>query len=294
MECAAKTTVNAQAYSALVSTSRLCSVAGDHDAAVRYASSARRLADAIRTRLRVDGVMVDGLHADGTPSPHASQHAASFPLSLGITAPEFAAADALKIASMGMKQGPLTVHRLVRALLSQGMTDAVLDLLTDKDQPGWANLLERGATFTWEAWDLVEGTDYSQSHAWSASVVKEILDHLLGVRFSSPGGSELLIEPPLCRLNHASGTVPVNNGYVEAGWTRDGGQMRLECTVPAGTAAVVRLPAGKYTVTSGDTHPTAEAAVVPSAAEAARTQPAEHATRDFRVHAGTWSFTPRA
>nr|BFE44577.1 hypothetical protein GCM10017547_24700 [Pseudarthrobacter oxydans] len=174
------------------------------------------------------------------------------------------------------------------------MTDAVLDLLTDKDQPGWANLLERGATFTWEAWHLVEGTDYSQSHAWSASVVKEILDHLLGVRFSSPGGSELLIEPPLCRLNHASGTVPVNNGYVEAGWTRDGGQMRLECTVPAGTAAVVRLPAGKYTVTSGDTHPTAEAAVVPSAAEAAGTQPAEHATRDFRVHAGTWSFTPRA
>ncbi|MEV8131174.1 family 78 glycoside hydrolase catalytic domain [Pseudarthrobacter oxydans] len=294
MECAAKTTVNAQAYSALVSTSRLCSVAGDHDAAVRYASSARRLADAIRTRLRVDGVMVDGLHADGTPSPHTSQHAASFPLSLGVTAPEYAAADALRIASMGMKQGPLTVHRLVRALLSQGMTDAVLDLLTDKDQPGWANLLERGATFTWEAWDLVEGTDYSQSHAWSASVVKEILDHLLGVRFSSPGGSELLIEPPLCRLNHASGTVPVNNGYVEAGWTRDGGQMRLECTVPAGTAAVVRLPAGKYTVTSGDTHPTAEAAVVPSAAEAAGTQPAEHATRDFRVHAGTWSFTPRA
>ncbi|HEY1156079.1 MAG TPA: family 78 glycoside hydrolase catalytic domain, partial [Arthrobacter sp.] len=66
MECAARTTVNAQAYSALVSTARLCSLAGDESAAVRYLTSARALAEAIRTRLRVDGVMVDGLHADGT------------------------------------------------------------------------------------------------------------------------------------------------------------------------------------------------------------------------------------
>jgi alpha-L-rhamnosidase len=291
MDCAAKTTVNAQAYSALVSTARLCSLAGQHDAAIRYGSSARLLANTIRARLRVDGVMVDGLHADGTPSPHASQHATSFPLSLGITDPQFAAADARLIAGLGMKQGPLTVHRLVRALLFQGQTDAVLDLLTDKDQPGWARLLERGATFTWEAWDLVDGTDYSQSHAWSASVVKEILEHLLGVRYSSPGGSELLIEPPLCRLDHARGTVPVGNGYAEAGWSREGGLVRLECTVPAGTTAVVRLPAGTY----GIKGPTPDAAVVLSAADsgaAAGDAPATHPARDFRVHAGTWTFTP--
>ena len=298
MACAAKTTVNAQAYSALVSTARLCSLAGDHDAAIHYASAARLLADAIRTRLRVDGVMVDGLHADGTPSSHASQHATSFPLSLGITDPEFAAADAQRIAGLGMRQGPLTVHRLVRALLSQGLTDAVLDLLTDEDQPGWARLLQHGATFTWEAWDLVDGTDYSQSHAWSASVLKEILEHLLGVRYTSPGGSELLIEPPLCRLDHARGSVPAGNGCVEANWNRERGLVRLECTIPAGTTAVVRLPAGKYTVTCGDQDPTADAAVVPSAADgvcgAAGTEPAAHPTRDFRVHAGTWSFTPRA
>lgn len=298
MECAAKTTVNAQAYSALVSTGRLCSIAGDHDGAIRYASSARLLADAIRARLRVDGVMVDGLHADGTPSSHASQHATSFPLSLAITGPDFAAADARRIAALGMKQGPLTVHRLVRALLSQGLTDAVLDLLTDKDQPGWARLLERGATFTWEAWDLVDGTDYSQSHAWSASVVKEILEHLLGVRYTSPGGSELLIEPPLCRLDHVRGSVPAGNGSVEAGWTREGGLVRLECTIPAGTTAVVRLPAGIYKVTSGEMRATPDAAVAPSAAKervpAAGNDPAVHPKRDFRVHAGTWTFTPQA
>ena len=296
MDCAAKTTVNAQAYSALMSTARLCAAAGQDDAAVTYARQARNLAAAIRSRLRVDGVMVDGLQADGTPSTHASQHATSFPLSLGITEPGHAQGDGLRIAAMGMRQGPLTVHRLVRALLSQGLTDAVLDLLTNKDQPGWARLLERGATFTWEAWDLVDGTDYSQSHAWSASVVKEILEHLLGVRYSSAGGADLVIEPPLCRLEHARGMVPVANGSVEVSWNRAGGQMQLECTVPAGVTAVVRLPAGTYRIQG----PTADAAVERSAAgSAAKVSrhsdggPAGTAAKaDFRIHTGTWTFVP--
>jgi alpha-L-rhamnosidase len=240
--------------------------------------------------------MVDGLHADGTPSTHASQHATSFPLSLGITEPEHAESDGRRIASMGMRQGHMTVHRLVRALLSQGLTDAVLDLLTSKDQPGWAQLLERGATFTWEAWDLADGTDYSQSHAWSASVVKEILEHLLGVRYASAGGSELVIEPPLCRLEHARGAVPGGSGSVEVSWNRSGEHLKLECTVPAGVTAVVRLPAGTY----GIQGPTAGPAVERSAPESAAPVgvdrdggPAGSGTKvDFRIHTGTWTFTP--
>jgi alpha-L-rhamnosidase len=274
MDCAAKTTVNAQAYSALISTARLCSLAGDEDAAVRYAGHASALGESIRSRLRVDGLMVDGLHADGTPSRHASQHATSFPLSLGITDPADAVADAQRIADQGMRQGPMTVHRLVRALLSEGLTDAVLDLLTNPGQPGWARLLEEGASFTWEAWELADGTDYSQSHAWSASVLKEILEYLLGVRTTVPGGRELLIEPPVCRLEHASGSMPLPNGYAAVSWRRTPEGIHLECTVPAGVTATVRLPDGTY----GIQGPTTEQAYVRS--------------RDFRIHSGTWTFTP--
>ncbi|MBP1136371.1 alpha-L-rhamnosidase [Arthrobacter sp. PvP023] len=296
MECAAKTTVNAQAYSALMSTARLCSIAGQENDAVRYAGHASALAETIRTRLRVDGVMVDGLHADGTPSTHASQHATSFPLSLGITDPAHAAADAEQIAAQGMRQGPMTVHRLVRALVAEGLTDAILDLLTSSDQPGWARLLDQGASFTWEAWELEDGTDYSQSHAWSASVVKEILESLLGVRVTVPGGSELLIEPPACRLEHARGSLPLPNGDVAVAWRRSSAGTHLECTVPAGVTAIVRLPDSTY----GIQGPTAGPAVVSSSLSSASngsgrssTAPANGpATRDFRVHAGTWNFTP--
>jgi alpha-L-rhamnosidase len=281
-----------------MSTSRLCAAVGQDAAAAGYARQGRTLAAAIRARLRVGGVMVDGLHADGTPSSHASQHATSFPLSVGITAPEHASGDAQRIAAMGMRQGPMTVHRLVRALLSQGLTDAVLDLLTTKDQPGWAQLLERGATFTWEAWDLVDGTDYSQSHAWSASVAKEVLEHLLGVRHAAAGGSELIIEPPLCRLEHARGRVPVASGTVEAGWSRSGGQVRLDCTVPAGATALVRMPPGTYRIQGPTTDAAVEHSTPVSAAKAGGNPdggPAGSGGRvDFRIHPGTWRFEPVA
>ncbi len=296
MECAAKTTVNAQAYSALMATARLCSLAGHEDSAARFGGHARDLAESIRSRLRIDGVMVDGLYADGTPSTHASQHATSFPLSLGITDPVDALADAQRIAGQGMRQGPMTVHRLVRALLAAGLTDAVLDLLTNPGQPGWARLLECGASFTWEAWELVDGTDYSQSHAWSASVMKEILESLLGVRTTVSGGRELLIEPPVCRLEHATGSVPLPNGLAEVGWRRTPAGMHLECTVPPGVTACVRLPAGSY----GIQGPTAGAAVGRSwpdgtaddAPGGSRRTPGANAARDFRITAGMWTFTP--
>ena len=81
---------------------------------------------------------------------------------------------------------------------------------------------------------------------------------------------------------------------MEVSWSRDSGLVRLECTVPAGVTAVVRMPAGTY----GIKGPTPDAAVVLSTAEgaaaAAGNAPAEHPTRDFRVHAGTWTFTPQA
>ncbi|MDR6988067.1 alpha-L-rhamnosidase [Paenarthrobacter nitroguajacolicus] len=242
MDCGARTTVNAQSWSVLDVVSRLCGAAGLAPEAARFGQAAASLAGNITSKLRVDGVMVDGLYADGRPSLTASQHATSFPLSLGITPSGHAAKDAERLAGMGMRQGPMTVHRLFRALLSQGRVDDVLDLLTDPGQPGWARLLEAGGSFTWEAWELDEGTDYSQSHAWSASVVREILEHLLGVRVTAPGASAVVIQPPVCRLERAAGSVPTQRGVVAVSWQRTVDGMELECSIPAGVTAQVVLP----------------------------------------------------
>ncbi|MFK0008582.1 family 78 glycoside hydrolase catalytic domain [Paenarthrobacter sp. NPDC090520] len=242
MDCAARTTVNAQAWSVLDVVSRLCATAERERDSARFAAAAAALGARFNDALRVDGVMVDGLHADGRPSLNASQHATSFPLSLGITPPEHAAKDAERLAGMGMRQGPMTVHRLFRALLAEGRVDAVLDLLTDATQPGWARQLEAGASFTWEAWDLVEGTDYSQSHAWSASVVREIFEYLLGVRITAPGAAAVVIQTPVCRLERAEGTIPTERGPVRVSWRRTPDGTELDYSAPAGVKVDVILP----------------------------------------------------
>jgi alpha-L-rhamnosidase len=118
----------------------------------------------------------------------------------------------------------------------------------------------------------------------------------LGVRVSVPGGSGLLIEPPACRLEHARGSVPLPNGAVAVSWRRTSAGMQLECTVPAGVTATVRLPAGAY----GIQGPTAGPAVVRSGPGGAAgggqsgtgRMPDGNGTRDFRIHTGTWAFTP--
>ncbi|MGZ4662974.1 MAG: family 78 glycoside hydrolase catalytic domain, partial [Arthrobacter sp.] len=287
MDCAAKTTVNAQAASALGAVSRLCLLAGDSPAARHYGDHAAALTAAINSLLRVGGVFVDGLHADGRPSHHASQHATSFPLSLGLTAAGEAAADAQRLAAMGMRQGPMTVHRLVRALLAAGLVDDVLELLTNAGQPGWARILAAGGTFTWEAWELEPGTDYSQSHAWSASVIREILEHLLGIRVVAAGGASLVIAPPVCRLEHASGEVPLQGGMATASWRRRGSLMELDCSVPAGVAATVLLPTGSYRVEG----PTPAG---PNAVEGPDGRGCVGAVHQvaYRIHPGSWSFRP--
>ena len=184
----------------------------------------------------------------------------------------------------------MTVHRLVRALLAAGLVDGVLDLLTNPGQPGWARLLDSGASFTWEAWELDEDTDYSQSHAWSASVVREILEHLLGIRVAA-GGAEVTVEPPVCRLEHARGSVPLQRGLVSADWRRGPAGVELLCTVPAGVRAAVVLPAGRYTV-EGPT-PDAAAVVGSSAGEGAASAgtasagAADSGSVTFRIHPGT-------
>jgi hypothetical protein len=79
-------------------------------------------------------------------------------------------------------------------------------------------------------------------------------------------------------------------------WNRTGGQLRLECTVPAGVTAVVRLPAGTYGIQGPTAGDAVERSAPVSAASVGRDPdggPAGTAAKvDFRIHTGAWSFTP--
>src|SRR5439155_24465106 len=120
------------------------------------------------------------------------------------------------VAGLGMRMGPMTAGRLLDALAAAGRTDRIVERLTDRDGQGWAGILARGGTFTWESWDAPE-TGASLSHGWGSDVLVAIQRHLLGVSVTRPAAAEVAIRPALAALAAADGTVPTQRGAIAVG-----------------------------------------------------------------------------
>ena len=136
----------------------------------------------------------------------------------------------------------MTAHWLLQALSDADRPDAQLKLLTNHDDLGWTNVLEQGGTFTWEAWTLDPGTNFSQSHGWGAQAAVDVLETQLGIRLDAPGGSTVRIVPPSSGLDRASGSQVTQRGRVFLDWERTPQGVRTELTVPVNVTARVELP----------------------------------------------------
>ena len=256
----ARTTVNALCANALRRTARIGAVL-DRPAAERrhYREQGDAVAAAVNDHLLDGDRYVDG--GDGEArSDHASQHASALPLALGLAPDDRTDALADHVADRGMAMGPMMVQFCCEALERAGRTDALVDLFTDPDQDGWADILSREQTsfFTWETWharsdDVTVGGgrwNRSESHAMGATVLVSIQRALLGVRLAEPGGECVVVAPPSSGLERASGTVPTERGPVDVAWSREGG-FAADVTVPPNAAATVRLPVGDADVRLG-------------------------------------------
>lgn len=93
---------------------------------------------------------------------------------------------------------------------------------------------------------FVEENSYWRSlcHAWSAHPVLEFQQRILGVTPSEPGFAAIRIEPNLCGLAHAEGSVCTPHGPVEVAWRREGRTLSLTIAKPDGIPALVRVPGG--------------------------------------------------
>lgn len=244
MDTAARTTVNALGVEVLRRTADMAEVLRRPAAeAGSYRQAETALVDTMNERLRADdGVYVDGLRADGTPSDHRGQHSTSYAIAFGVAPEQDHAELAEYLAGMGMRQGPMTAHWLLQALSDADRPDAVLDLLTNRDDLGWANILEQGGTFTWEAWSLDPGSNFSQSHGWGAQATVDVMHTLLGIRHGGPGGATVEIVPPAGGLEEAEGTVHTQSGPVSLDWVRTPRGVRTGLEVPVNVTARVELP----------------------------------------------------
>jgi alpha-L-rhamnosidase len=205
---------------------------------------ADRVVRAIHERLtRPDGVLIDGLEPNGQPSTHASQQANAWALAMGVVPAADQAAVANHVVSLGNAMGVVYFRVLLDALHRAGRDQALVDALTDPTRPGYAQILSRGATFTWESWNAPDVGD-SESHGWGATVLAVLQDDLLGARVDQPGASHLSVRVPETTVRRASGVVATQRGPVPTAWTRTAsGEVTLALRVPANVTATVELPA---------------------------------------------------
>jgi alpha-L-rhamnosidase len=201
------------------------------------------LVSAINLRLtRPDGTYLDGRNADGSPTPGGSQTANACALAYQVVPPRHQAT-------------PQNAGEVVEAVGRSGLTAALVATLADADGPGWANILARGATFTWEVWNPSDANGDSMSHGWGSNVLVGLQRWLLGVRPTSAGFATVDVAPPPAGLDHARGTVPTPRGPIAVAWSRPTAarpHFALDLEMPANTRATVALPAAQAgSVTEG-------------------------------------------
>ncbi len=247
------------------------------------------LTSAINTRLtRPDGIYVDGIFANGKQTRQASQEANTAAVAYQVVPANRAATVAAYIAARGMTNPPRTAAEVLAALRLTGRDGDFVRRVTDRNAPGWANILAQGATFTWEVWKPSDVIGDSMSHGWGANVVVEIRRELLGVEPTGPGYATFDVTPPRGGLASASGRVPTPRGSITVAWQHGSGPgtSTLKLIVPANATATVRLATSRPTHVTESHHPLNRAVGVQLVGT-------DHGDTIVRVGGGTYDFQVR-
>ena len=231
---------------------------------------AHDLATAINAHLLLpSGHYTDGLDAHGKPVPPSDdlctcsgaispQVNNALALQFGIVPPSDVESVSNYILSMPFSPPVVSAADVLDALRITGQDAAILHILTDPSEPGWANILAQGGTFTWEMWhpqdkDVLTpplaslyGNGDSRSHGFGSNVLVAIQQAMLGVIPTGPGYASFDVTVPLHALSYAAGRVPTPHGPIDLAWRRPAAASQpfdINVTVPANTEATIRIPA---------------------------------------------------
>jgi alpha-L-rhamnosidase len=182
----------------------------------------------------------------GSPTPTASQTANACAAAYEVVPTEHIGTVGRYVSSLGMQAPPQNAGEVLAAMAAAGLYGDLVACLVDATTEGWANILSRGATFTWEVWNPSDADGDSMSHGWGSTMVPEIQRSLLGVRPTGPGFSTFDIIPPPSGLAWAIGSVPTPRGTISVAWsaaTAEDKTVSVEATVPPNSTAVLTVAA---------------------------------------------------
>ena len=160
------------------------------------------------------------------------------------------------------------------ALTRTGNLETARRLLVQTENPSWLYPVTMGATTIWERWDsmLPDGSinpgEMTSFNHYALGAVGDWLHRVVaGLAPDAPGYERIRIQPrPLAEFDHAWAEHLTPYGTARAGWSRQGGVIRVEATVPPNTTAVVVLPDGREFEVGSGTHEWEVADTAPAAA----------------------------
>ena len=240
----AATVINGWAWEDYDIVSRIAGELGNTTDSNTYRTLANNLQAAINTNLiNGSGLYVDGLLPGGAQSSHTSQHANAFPLSLNIVPAARQAAVASLVVSDNMSVSALGIIQVERALGEANQGSALLNLYTNANNYGWAQILSLGGTATWESWTA--NTDgNSESHGWGDVGLDGYVRYILGIKPLTAQCGQVQIMPLdfTNNLPSASGMVTTDRGAISVEWDRSAGLYHLAFTLPVNVTATAYVP----------------------------------------------------
>lgn len=112
---------------------------------------------------------------------------------------------------------------LARALEHAGMADEYLRSIDP-----WRKLL----TLHFSTWPEVPGETRSDSHAWTAHPIYDLLTLVAGIEPASPGFETVRIAPHMGELPRLTATFPHPQGEIRVEYTREGEGLNARITLP--------------------------------------------------------------
>ena len=180
---------------------------------------------------------------------------------LGILANRIDSEAALKNIKEGGAKGMTTFMSfvIIEALEKLGQGELALSIIKEY----YGAMLDMGATTFWEDFDMewlkdnplpitalpdqnrknihadygkycYKGLRHSLCHGWSSGFLPFFYDYILGIKMVEPGYKAIRVEPRLCGLKEASGTLPTIYGPIKVSHKLVDGKIVSDVSVPDG------------------------------------------------------------
>jgi alpha-L-rhamnosidase len=234
--------------------SKIASVVGERQVAVRYAELAQNALAAWRTEFIDDSgsvtpatqaILVRALAFGLVPEEHRTRVAAQL-------------ADLIRAADTHLGTGFLATPFLLPVLADNGHLDLAYELLFQRTPPSWLAMLDAGATTVWESWtpfDEHGRVKDSLNHFSMGAVISFLHRYVAGLQLIEPGYRSFKVEPRIGGgLSSASTHHDSPFGPIEVEWTLEADHGRIKVTVPSGTDAELLLPDGVQETLVAGTH----------------------------------------